>query len=398
MPTRRFGRTDLPIPVFSCGGMRFQQGWNGAIKPEEIEKANQDRLASTIERALQLGINHIETARGYGPSEMQLGQILPHLPREKMMVQTKVGPHQDTKEFLANFEKSMAHLKLDFIDLFSFHGVNTSELLDQVIRPGGCLEVARRWQKDGRVRHIGFSTHAPTDVIIRACDTGEFDYVNLHYYFVNQFNWPAIEAATRNDMGVFIISPTDKGGMLQKPSEKMTQLCAPLTPMGFNDLWCLKHPQIHTLSIGASNPGDFEEHVEALQFYDRIDAAVAPVEARLQSEIEATFDRDWAQNWSKALPEYVDLPGDLNVRDILRVFTYGKSFDLIEWGKGRYNLLGNAGHWFPGQNVKVLDDDAKWRELEQKLESNPFAARIPAYLHEAHELFKGEEKERLSKS
>lgn len=398
VPTRRFGRTELQIPVFSCGGMRFQQGWNGDIKPEEIEKENQDRLEATIHRSLELGINHIETARGYGPSEMQLGRILPSLPREKMIVQTKVGPHEDVEKFAENFEKSMAHLKLDFVDLFSFHGINTAELLEQVIRRGGCLEVARKWQKEGRVRHIGFSTHAPTDVIIRACETGEFDYLNLHFYFVNQFNWPAIEAATRNDMGVFIISPTDKGGMLQKPSEKMIDLCAPLTPMGFNDLWCLKHPEIHTLSIGAAKPSDFNEHVDCLEFYDRIEATIAPIETRLRAEVEATFGQSWANGWSQALPEFSDLPGDVNVREILRVFTYGKSFDLIEWAKGRYNLLGNAGHWFPGQNIKVLDDEAKWNALSAKIESSPFAAQIPIYLHEAHELLKGEEKERLSKS
>ncbi len=397
VPTRRFGRTELQIPVFSCGGMRFQQGWDGNIDFEAIEKANQDRLEATIHRALDLGINHIETARGYGPSEMQLGRILPGLPREKMIVQTKVGPDADVTKFLANFEKSMANLQLDFIDLFAFHGINTLEILAQVLQPGGCLDAARKLQKDGRLRHIGFSTHGAADTIVAACDTGAFDYLNLHYYFVNQFNAPAIEAATRNDMGVFIISPTDKGGMLQKPSEKMTRLCAPLSPMGFNDLWCLKTPEIHTLSVGAAKPSDFDEHVAALEFYDEIEATIAPVEARLRAEVETTFGADWANGWSKALPEHFDSPGGVNVREILRVFTYGKSFDLIEWAKGRYNLLGNAGHWFPGQNVKALDDDAKWSELQEKIALSPLAARIPAYLHEAHDLLKGEEKERLSK-
>jgi predicted aldo/keto reductase-like oxidoreductase len=209
------------------------------------------------------------------------------------------------------------------------------ELLDQVIQPGGCLEIARQLQKEGRVRHLGFSTHASPDVIARACDSGEFDYLNLHYYFVNEFNWPAIEAATRNDMGVFIISPTDKGGMLQKPSQKMQELCAPLTPMGFNDLWCLSRHEVHTLSIGASQPSEFEEHVAALQFYDRIEPTIAPIEARLRAEIAATFGGEWASDWSKALPEHFDLPGDINVREILRLLTYGKSLDLIEWARGR---------------------------------------------------------------
>jgi predicted aldo/keto reductase-like oxidoreductase len=395
MRYRRFGRTELQMPVFSCGGMRFQQGGQ-ELTPNDLQEADQERLEATIHRALELGINHIETARGYGSSEMQLGQFLPALPRDKMIVQTKVGPSEDPQQFIDNFEKSMSLLKLDYIDLFSFHGINNAEVLEQVLRPGGCLEVARQWQKEGRVRFIGYSTHASNEVITQANATGEFDYLNLHYYFVNEFNWGAIEEATRQDMGVFIISPTDKGGMLQKPSPKMVDLCAPLTPMGFNDLWCLDKEQIHTLSVGAHNPQDFDAHVDALKFYDRIPETIAPIEAKLRGAMKEVFGDEWLRNWPNALPEHYELPGDVNVREILRVFTFGKSLDLVEWAKGRYNLLGNAGHWFPGQNLKVLDDEAKWQQLASKLESSPVAAQIPAYLHEAHELLMGEEKQRTS--
>src|SRR5437773_1391435 len=102
MRTRRFGRTELQMPVISCGGMRYQQQWQDT-EPEKIDKANQANLEATILRALELGINHIETARGYGTSEMQLGWVLPRLPREKMIVQTKVGPNADPKVFLETF-------------------------------------------------------------------------------------------------------------------------------------------------------------------------------------------------------------------------------------------------------------------------------------------------------
>jgi hypothetical protein len=106
MKYRRFGKTELSIPVISCGGMRYQHKWQD-VKPEEIPKNNQENLEATIHRALELGINHIETARGYGSSEMQLGQILPKLPREKIIVQTKVPPFPDPAEFLKTFETSM---------------------------------------------------------------------------------------------------------------------------------------------------------------------------------------------------------------------------------------------------------------------------------------------------
>src|SRR5690349_19774107 len=129
MHYRRFGRTELQMPVFSCGGMRFQQSWDD-IAPEKVEEAGQRNLEATVLRALELGINHLETARGYGSSEMQFGWLLPELPRDKMIVQTKIAPFATAREFRATFEKSMKYLRLDHVDLLSLHGINNAELLD----------------------------------------------------------------------------------------------------------------------------------------------------------------------------------------------------------------------------------------------------------------------------
>jgi predicted aldo/keto reductase-like oxidoreductase len=394
MKYRRFGRSKLQMSVFSCGGMRYQHKWGDAV-PEDIPQDSQDNLAATIHRALDLGINHIETARGYGSSEMQLGWVLPKLPRDKLIVQTKVNPGDgDPKVFLETFNKSMANLQLEYVDLLGFHGINTVEILEQVLRPGGCMDVVRNLQKEGRVRFVGFSTHGPEAAITKACSTGEFDYVNLHWYYVNNLNWLSVEEATRQDMGVFIISPSDKGGKLYDPPQKMVDLCKPLTPIQFNDLYCLARPQVHTLSVGASRPTDFDEHIGALEYYDNIEQSIAPIEQRLRAEIDKVCGSDWYGSWFKGLPESTEIPGEINVREIVRLWTYAKSLDLVEWGKMRYNLLGNASHWFPGDKAADFDE----RVLASVLESNPFKERIPSVLREAHEMLVGEEQKRLSQS
>lgn len=393
MKYRRFGRTELQMPVFSCGGMRYQQSWDD-IDPKAVAEEGQRNLEATILRALELGIHHIETARGYGSSEMQLGWILPRLPREKMIVQTKVPPFASAKEFVATFEKSMRLLKLDHVDLLSLHGVNNAELLEWTLRKGGCLEAAQRLQREGRCRHIGFSTHATCDIIVEAIETGGFDYVNLHWYFVNDFNWPAVEAATAQDMGVFIISPNDKGGKLYEPPQKLRELCAPLTPMQFNDLYCLARPEVHTLSIGAARPADFDEHLAGLAHYEAAAAVSAPVAQRLCDEIARVHGVEWAQDWDRELPNYVDVPGEVNVQEIVRLWHFAKALDLTEWGRMRYNLMGNAGHWFPGRNAAEFEAGA----IETALDGYPFAERIPGILREAHELLHGEQQKRLSES
>lgn len=393
MQYRRFGRTELPMPVFSCGGMRYQHQWQDTSF-DQIPEANQKQLEACIYRSLELGINHIETARGYGTSEMQLGKVLPKIPRERLIVQTKVSPNSDALKFKQDFDQSLAYLQLDHVDLFAIHGINNDQDLENTIKPGGCLAVAKQLKAEGKVRFIGFSTHGPTEVIIKAIETDEFDYVNLHWYYINQNNWPAIAAATRHDMGVFIISPSDKGGQLYNPPEKLVNLCSPLSPIVFNNLFCLSHPQVHTLSIGASKPTDFDEHLKTISLLDRWDEILPPIQQRLEQELINCFGENWAKTWNVGLPRQEETPNNINIPVILWLRNLAIAYDMIDYAKMRYNLLGNGGDWFPGKKAEAVENI----DLSQCLVNSPHADKIPQILAETHQLLQGETLLRLSKS
>ena len=79
-----------------------------------------------------------------------------------------------TKEKLREaLDESLSKLQTEYMDLFAFHGINTFAKLDAVVKEGGLLEVAEEYRKAGKIRHIGFSTHAHADVIIAAIETGK---------------------------------------------------------------------------------------------------------------------------------------------------------------------------------------------------------------------------------
>lgn len=393
MKYRRFGKTELSMPVISCGGMRYQHKWDD-IPWNEVPKEGQANIERILARALELGINHIETARGYGSSEMQLGFALKEIPREDYILQTKAGPEKDPKAFRKVFEKSMKYLQQDYVDLFSLHGINNRELMDYALRPGGCLEEAYKLKKEGRVKHIGFSTHASNAEITEIIERGNFDYVNIHWYLIAQLNGHAIEAATRKDMGVFIISPNDKGGRLYNPSKKMQDLCNPLEPMAFNDLFCWANPNVHTISCGASCPEDFDTHISALEHYDKAESVIAPTLGRIYAEVARVGGPDWHNTWHEGIPEWKDVPNSINVKDVVRLWTWAKALDLNDFAKWRYNMLGTAGHWFPGHTVKDYDE----AEMRKALRNSPHAAKISDILKEARKMFADVPVKRLSQS
>ena len=390
------------MPVISTGGMRYQDGWTD--KPlSEVDPKIHENLVATIDHSIKVGINHIETARGYGVSERQLGTVLPNYPRQELIVQTKIGPEEDPKTFTAHFMESLDRLNLDHVDLLAIHGINNEETLEQSIREGGCLDAARELQRKGLCRHVGFSTHGPLHVILGAINAdprdapSAFDYVNLHWYYIFRRNWPAIERAAELDMGVFIISPSDKGGKLYEPTPEWVQACDPIHPMVFNDLWCLQRPEVHTLSLGAARPSDYDLHIQAVEMMERTNELVPPIDAKLIELMRERTGLDHPEGMNAGLPEPEDTPGGLNLEVMLWLRHLAVGWGMETYGKMRFNLLGNGGHWFPGVAVDrdtTLDIDA----VAEAVKGFPHGEQIPALVAESQQLLAGEKVKRLSES
>ncbi|KXK38643.1 MAG: putative oxidoreductase [Candidatus Hinthialibacteria bacterium OLB16] len=363
MKYRRFGKTELRLPILTFGAMQVPV-------PEDENKA-----AETTRCAIQAGINHIETAQGYGTSEERLGRILKDYRREDLIITTKIGPVATRDEMWKRIETSLNRLQMTSIENLDIHGINTYAGLELTLRKGGCMEAVREAIDQKVVGHIGFSGHASCEVILATLNTGEFESVNLHYYYFFQRNLPAIRRAAELDMGILIISPSDKGGLLYRPPDKLKELAAPFTPIELNHRWLLNQPEITTLTVGCTYASEWEDHL-----------LVGDRDGLLTPEEMAALKR-WNEQYKTLGDSYCSVCGDclpcpekIHIPEVLRLRNLTRGFDMLEYGQYRYKMFENAGDWYPGRRA------SNCTECGDCLPRCPLHLEIPKLLSETHDL------------
>lgn len=342
MQYRRFGKTEQRLSVITLGGMRYDHGWE-----EPRDRVPDDMLeqcARITRLALDMGINHIETAHGYGKSESCYGQVLDEVlkvPRDRYHLMTKGSP-ETADETRRLVEQQLRALRTDRIDLYGWHGINNAERCQVALAAGGPVEELLKLRDEGVIGAVGFSTHGPLEVICEAIASGLFGFVNLHWYYFFQRNTAAVELAALRDMGVFIISPNDKGGQLFNAPPLLRQLCAPLTPIQWNARWCLRTPNVHTLSFGMTQPA----HVDEARGVCPVSVPLGVAELRSLLALDARVAVDPVSAWEGW--EMRDDPSGINIPEVLRFRRLWKCYDMESFGVYRYNMLQSKGHWFPG--------------------------------------------------
>ena len=341
MEYRRFGKTEKKLSVITLGGMRFKHGWDDPR--HEIPADTQEQCNLMLKLAIDHGINHFETAYGYKKSETAYGHAFKSLgiKRGSFFLMTKGSPKTAT-DMRKTVEAQLKDLQTDYFDFYGWHGINNEELFKISCTTGGPVEELLRMKEEGIIKHVGFSTHAPLETIIQSIESGLFEFVNLHYYYFNQRNEAAVAMAQKRDMGVFIISPNDKGGQLFKAPQKVKNAIPHATPIQWNSRFCLSNPGVHTLSFGMTEANHFDEM-----------KGIFPTSVPLKEEDELTKYKLDKMVLDDPYADYKGFelsndPSGINIPEMLRLRKLWKCYDMLDFARYRYWEYRNPDHWMPG--------------------------------------------------
>jgi len=246
---RRLGRTNLMVTELGFGAMNIPEVREG-------EK--------TLERALDLGVNFIDTARAYPNSEYIIGQVMRARADQRSTLYVATKTLNRTRDgALRDIDRSLQHLCLEKIALYQLHDVSREDWY-WVMSQGGALQGLKEARERGLIDYIGLSSHS-VDVLEEVVASGEFDTVLLMYSPFNRETERTILHAQERDIGVIVMKAMGGSGMLGtlSSSEHKTAL-NPKTLLRY----ALSNPHISVVISGMKFPREVEENVELALSYE----------------------------------------------------------------------------------------------------------------------------------
>ncbi|MBC7256539.1 MAG: aldo/keto reductase, partial [Chloroflexi bacterium] len=206
MQYREYGKTGLRASALGFGAMRLPAREDGTC--------DYDRSVPMLQRAIELGVNYIDSAWGYinGTSEVAVGKAIKPYDRAKLILSTKI-PINDIygPEWRRRLEVQLQRFDSPYIDIMHMHNLHWQVFQEHGLGENGCLKAARQAQAEGLIRHLAFSSHDTPENVIRLIETGEFDGVLLQYNFLDRRMEEPIRRAHERGMGVVVMGPVGGG-------------------------------------------------------------------------------------------------------------------------------------------------------------------------------------------
>lgn len=297
MPIRNLGRTGYQTGIFSLGGQAA------------IEKADNEAVAvPIIEKALDLGVNYIDTSARYGGderwSERYIGKVMKSRRREVFLA-TKT--HDRTYDgSMRLLEKSLELLQTDHIDLWQIHNLSEMSQVEQIFAKGGAVEALLKAKEQKIVRAIGVTGHADPAVLIEAIRRHRFDTILLALNAADphhlSFSKELLPLAVEKEMGIIGMKIPARGRILAgyEPPPPGTRGFGPAATrtgtltMAEAMRYVLSQP-VSTVIVGCDSIAQLEENVKiARAFTPLSDAQMTSLTAKAEPvSKQALFFRKW---------------------------------------------------------------------------------------------------------
>ncbi|MCC6341430.1 MAG: aldo/keto reductase [Bryobacterales bacterium] len=279
MHRRLLGSTGLRVSTISLGTVELgmDYGFRGSDHFKRPDPADAARI---LHRAVELGINFLDTARAYGDSEAIIGRTLhelhprPHI-STKFAAPESIPPGQLRQHVSDSVESSLRALRVETIDLLQIH--NTSE---DLLSRGELLDVLLRLRQSGKIRHAGASLYGEA-VALRALRHREIHTLQVPYNFLDaKMSLRVFPQASAAGVGILIRSAFLRGiltnrvheapAQLEKLRDKALEACAALA-ISPNELagtalrFCLSHDAVSTVLVGVRTIEELEANVRAAE-------------------------------------------------------------------------------------------------------------------------------------
>jgi uncharacterized protein len=229
LSTRVLGKTGVRVSILAFGGgSRF------------LMYKDEDKALEAVNRALDLGINYMDTAYGYGNglSEERIGKVM-KTRRKGVFVATKINKRSGD-EAMQILETSLKRLQIDQFDLVHIHSLTDENDLAQIEAKGGVLETVQKLKDQKVTRFIGITSHTDPTVLATALERHDFDCtqmalnaamvgmkngnggMEINPAMKPSFQTIALPVANRKKMGVIAMKIFAQEGLLgQAPLEKL---------------------------------------------------------------------------------------------------------------------------------------------------------------------------------
>ncbi len=269
IPKRTLGKTGAEVSCLGLGGEGVLRTFGRQLEARAV-----------IDRALELGISYMESARAYSGSEEYYGQSLGE--RRKRIFLASKAHERSAQGARRQLHATLKNFKTDWLDLWQVHDVRTEADLEEIFGPGGAIEAFDRARREGLVRFVGVTGHQDPKILLKAFDLYDFDTVlmpvNPAEPAWRSFPETVLPEALRRGMGVIGMKVLCRGLALQVPG------CG---DPGHWIRYALGR-ELSTLVIGCDSPEQVEQNVASAQQQPlnaeergRLETQVAPFARRL---------------------------------------------------------------------------------------------------------------------